>query len=189
VHVGRDRVPEGREEARAEAIRARTGIFVHGMQGSLNVAHGERFNKGSRKGTAGRVEVGKVKIPRALRSGAKKIFIKIVKDSSFGGVIGEGRAIVVKDGDRVASFPARRLGMEISSVFVTGDSKFHFSAGFPVDPTFLNRGVESLDNERAEAVFQVGERADFLNQVQNVDNNTGVGLPFSCGLIRSSPLA
>jgi hypothetical protein len=172
VHVGRDRVPEGREEARAEAIRARTGIFVHGMQGSLNVAHGERFNKGSRKGTAGRVEVGKVKIPRALRSGAKKIFIKIVKD-----------------GDRVASFPARRLGMEISSVFVTGDSKFHFSAGFPVDPTFLNRGVESLDNERAEAVFQVGERADFLDQVQNVDNNTGVGLPFSCGLIRSSPLA
>jgi hypothetical protein len=64
-----------------------------------------------------------------------------VKDSGFGGVIGEGRAIVVKDGDRVASFPAGRLGMEISSVFVTGDSKFHFSAGFPVDPTFLNRGV------------------------------------------------
>jgi hypothetical protein len=37
--------------------------------------------------------------------------------------------------------------------------------------------VESLNNERAEAAFKVGERADFLNQVQNVDNNTGVRLP------------
>jgi hypothetical protein len=50
MHIGRDNVPEGGEEAWAKTIWARTGIFVHGMQGSLDFAHGERINKRSREG-------------------------------------------------------------------------------------------------------------------------------------------
>jgi hypothetical protein len=108
------------------------------MQGSRDIAYGERINKRSREGITIGVEVTKVKVPGAHRGGAKEIFKKIMKDSRLGRVVSEGRAVVIKDRNSVASFAAGRKSMEIAGVLVTGDSKFHFSAGFPIDPAFFD---------------------------------------------------
>jgi hypothetical protein len=108
------------------------------MQGSLDFAHGERINKRSREGITIRVEVTKVEVPSARGGGAKEIFEKIMKDSRLGRVISEGSAALIKDRNRVAPFATGSEGMKIAGVLVTGDSKFHFSAGFPIDPAFFD---------------------------------------------------
>jgi hypothetical protein len=79
-----DGVPEGGVEARAESVRARTGVGVHTLESALDLKLSEGLREGWRKvHVSARVEVTEVEVPVRVYRIAKEGCVICVQDSSL----------------------------------------------------------------------------------------------------------
>jgi hypothetical protein len=92
--IGRDQVPEGREEGGSEPVGARAGLLVHIHESFFNLLRGENIAKGGRKDSAAGVELRQVEALGANASGAQEVGVVVLKD---GGLLGVGAALLTID--------------------------------------------------------------------------------------------
>jgi hypothetical protein len=176
--------PKSSIEGRAEAIGARTGIFVHSGESSFDLVQREGSGNPSRQGTGVRVEGRDIKIPGDRGDSPKEGRIVGVEDSGFSGVVRGLRPVHREERDGVASEPAGGGSVEKFGVLITFKGIAHLSSCPPVEGIFLNRQVESIHSKGTQEFLRVGEEAPLFQEVDQVNKETTVLFSLGAGETR-----
>jgi hypothetical protein len=62
-----------------------------------------------------------------------------------------------------------------------------FGPSLPVESLFFNREVKGIHSERAQEIFRMGERTNFLEKIEEIDDNATISLPLGGGRVLSGP--
>lgn len=180
--------PESVEESRAEPVRTRAGLLIHGEESSFNLFQSERGGEPLRQDAAGRVKRRDVKAPSRGGDGPKKARVVGLKDRGFAMVIGGVHPANREQQDGVATKPAGSRGMEKLSVLVPFQGIPNLGSSLPVQGVFFDRQVQGIHSKRAEEFLGVCQEAAFLKQVYQLDEDPTVLFPLGTERDTASPL-
>jgi hypothetical protein len=117
-------------------------------------------------------------MPGANINQAEERAIVATKDGRLIVVGGVDYPVDVKGGDGVTAKAAGGGRMEEFGVFIAFKGKLDFGAGFPVGGALPDRKVKVVHGERPKAVFPEGQRAGLFQEIQEVDEEAAIPLPF-----------
>jgi hypothetical protein len=162
------------KKIRTKPVRTRAGQLVHAEEGLPNFVLGKGSAKTRGEGRGIWVQRVQPETPAGRCDRAEKFPEEVFEDSCFSRMRGDGGAITVKSGNRVAVETTGSRGVKELGVLITFKGEAHFSPKPPVDSFLLDCKVKSVHGKGAEVVFVGGKRSVLLQHIQKVDKDTAV---------------
>jgi hypothetical protein len=162
------------EKKRDQTRPDQAGQLVHIEEGLPNFVLGKGSAKTGGEGRGIWVQGVQPETPPSRCDRAEKFPEEVFEDSCFSRMRGDGGAITVKSGNRVAAETTGSRGVKELGVLISFKGEAHFSPKPPVDSFLLDCKVKSVHGKGAEVVFVGGKRSVLLQHIQKVDKDTAV---------------